>query len=166
MEKIAAVAIFALLLLGCNKEKRTLKRLDNTRWDIVKSERWIIYNGGTTDQFEDLDNAGTVTIATDPWGSDGVKELTMNYTNFQGATASFTRLIYIDEAAERLSINGALCNNVFECDLVFNIEVNQKNKQVWTAFGTDDTFVYPASYNANQDFHVKWQLTLEKTENF
>lgn len=91
--------------------------------------------------------------------------MTMNYTNFQGATASFTRLIYIDEATERMSINGALCNNIFERDLVFKIDLNRRSKMVWTTYGTDETYVYPALYNANQDFHVKWQLTLKKTEN-
>ncbi|MCG8574094.1 MAG: hypothetical protein MI810_04360 [Flavobacteriales bacterium] len=152
--------------VGCRKDKRFLNRLENTEWEITTSKRWIIYNDGTTEIFEDLTNAGTIYITEDPLGSEILKEVRMVYTNYLGGTSDFTTLLYTDDLHTRVGMSQVLCNDPFECDLVWTVDVNKRNKQVWSAYGSDGSYFFPPdTYNANKDHHLKWEITLTKVGN-
>lgn len=163
MNRILIFISLFVFVAGCTKEKRLWNDLCEKEWNIETSKRWIIYNDGGTEIFEDLTDAGTIYIRTDPNSALGFKEVRMVYTNVLGASTDFTTSLYANEDATRIGMAGVLCNSPFQCDLVWNVEESSNNKQTWTAFGADDVFFFPPDlYNANKGFHLKWEITLKK----
>lgn len=164
MSRIVVISVlFVFLLSACNKEKRLLKDLNKKEWSIETSKRWVIYNDGSTLLYEDLTDAGTIYIYNDPTSVLEFKEIRMVYTNYLGFKIDFTTPLYANKDGTRIDMAGALCNSPFECDLVWNVEESSNRKQTWSSFGSNDTFFFPPDvYNANQEHHLKWEITLKK----
>lgn len=151
-------------MIACKGDKfKFPDRLDGS-WKIVKSERWAILADGTTDQFEDLSDAGSMQIYEPSPPAETLKEFLFTYTNFQGDQVQFNSLLYTDVASSRVMMSQVLCNSPFECDIVWTVDVNKKNKQVWSVYGTEAGFFYAGNrYDASSnDFHLKWTITLER----
>jgi len=162
MRFLFSIALLGLLL-SCNKEKKLLNRLNDHTWNIDQSIRSVIDQDGNETIFEDGQNAGTISIYDDPLGFDGLKEAHFIYTNYLGQTSDFIATFYVNEDATRVGFAGALCNSPFECDLLFTVSENKKKSQVWTAYGSDNTYFFPPdTYNANKVDHIKWQLRLSR----
>lgn len=162
------LVLFALIIVtACSKEKRLMKDISEKEWAIETSKRWVIYNDGETTQYEDQVDAGTIYVYTDPNSPLEFKDVRMVYTNFTGASTDFTTAFYANEDGTRVGMAGVLCSSPFECDLVFNVEKSSNNRQVWTAYGSDNVFFFPPDmHTANKDHHLKWELTLKKVGKF
>jgi len=157
-----------LLLFSCTKRDRANRMLTQMEgdWIIEKSERWNIFKDGSTDKFEDLTDAGEISISPDEIiGLGGTKNISVMYTNFQGGVFSITTLMSTDEDRSRVIWNGALCNEVFECDLYFQIEEQSRNQMIWTTH-----FMYKDGSNhygrfsdpTTAQFNTRWTITLKR----
>ena len=133
-------------------------------WTIVHSERAIINADGTLDVFEDKDNAGTLRVFEPNPPAETFKEFELNYTNYLGDLAYISSYVYTDEGGTRIFFSKVLCDSPFECDIVWTVEKNGKNKQVWATYGTADGFFYPPDrYDPSNDAsHLVWRITLER----
>ncbi|MBI1226537.1 MAG: hypothetical protein GC192_14985 [Bacteroidetes bacterium] len=157
-------ASLTLILTSCQPDEIKYPDALIGTWTITKSERMGILSDGSVDKFEDIENAGTLDIfeATPP--AETFKEFVFNYTNFQGDKVTLNSLIYTDEDKRRVSFSKVLCGSPFECDIVWTVEENKKNKQVWSTYGNEEAFFYPNDrYDpTDDDLHLKWRITLEK----
>lgn len=163
MRNILFILAGFIVLTSCNKEKKLIKRLNDETWNIVHSERAILDENGGKTVFEDLNNAGSITFRDDPSGLPGLKQTDFEYTNYLGQSSIFTTTFYANEDGTRVGFAGVLCSSPFECDLVFTVDENKSKRQVWSAYGSDDTFFFPPDpYNANKPDHIRWKITLEK----
>lgn len=163
MYRLLIILTLIFVAVGCSKEKRLLKDINKKEWNIETSKRWVIYNDGTTEQYEDLVDAGTIYIRDDPTSLLGGKEVRMVYTNFAGSSTDFTTALYANEDGTRIGMSNVLCSSPFQCDLVWTVEKSTNNKQIWTAYGSDNVFFFPPDlYSANKDHHLKWEITLKK----
>lgn len=159
------LAIICLFLIVACKGTDEAYPIDlEGEWTIVKSERLRIFNNGSVEYFEDQTDAGTLNIYDDPEAiSDLTKAFDFNYTNYNGQNASFSSILYTDEEGLRIFMAGVLCNQVFECDIVWTVDENMKNRQVWSAYGDETMYFYGDQYDpSNDSYHLKWTITLEK----
>ena len=166
MKRLITIIFIALAcwILSCKPTDEAYPIDLEGDWQIVKSERMRIFNNGNVEFFEDLENAGTLNIYDDPDAiSDLVKGFDFSYTNFNGANVSFSSLLHTDEEGLRIFMAGVLCNSPFECDIVWTVDENDKNRQVWSAYGDQTNFFYGDQYDpSNDDFHLKWTIILER----
>ena len=157
------LAILAAFV-GCQPDEFDYPDDLKGEWRIVRSERMGILPDGTIDKFEDLDNAGTLNIFEATPSAESFKEFMMTYTNYQGTLVNLHSDLYTDEDKRRIGFSQVLCNSPFQCDIIWTVDENKKNKQVWSTYGTEDGFFYPPDrYDpTNDDVHLKWRITLEK----
>lgn len=156
--------LLSIILFDCGRDEFTYpKKLDGD-WKIAKSERWIIFNDGSTEKFEDLTDAGTLQIFEPNPTAETLKEFIFTYTNFKNEEVEIQSLLKTDEDSKRIFFSKVLCDSPFECDIVWTVDENKKNSQVWSAYGNQDNFFYSSDrYNPSNDtHHYKWTITLEK----
>lgn len=157
---VAALAIFS-----CNKQKRTMKRLTGN-WTIEQSERMIITAGGSEQLYEDLSNCGDIVISDIHEDSTTVKNFVFTYIDGNGDTLKVANKLYTDDKNKRIVFKNALCDSTVGCDLIWTVDKSKKNKQIWSAYGVDSTFFYPANNfdpnNANQ--WLMWRITLKRND--
>ncbi|MEL6696991.1 MAG: hypothetical protein AAFP89_12155 [Bacteroidota bacterium] len=158
------------LLLSCSantRSNRALARMEG-EWNIALSERWVINPDGTTEKFENIEDAGEIIIRPDPLlDLGGTKEISTFYTNVNGAVLDLTTLMFLDRLSKRVVWKNVLCSEIFECDLFFQLETDNRDKQVWTTYFKLVDSSNPLSRNAIYDAtiansHTKWTLTLER----
>jgi len=90
-------------------------------WNIALSERWVINPDGTTEKFENIEDAGEIIIRPDPLlDLGGTKEISTFYTNVNGAVLDLTTLMFLDRLSKRVVWKNVLCSEIFECDLFSN----------------------------------------------
>ena len=148
--------LFGVACISCDTAQREAKQLEG-RWTIVKSERWRIDPDGTTEKFEDLEDAGYMEFTY------GIieKQVVMDYTNFRGTSSSLATLFLVDDNGERIRFGAVLCNDIFNCDLVWNVETDRRNQQVWTYYYTDPPNQGQFDYTRNTE-HFQWTVTLKR----
>ncbi|MEL6865751.1 MAG: hypothetical protein AAFP19_15105 [Bacteroidota bacterium] len=158
------MSLLLLLFNACKSEQvRFTDRLDG-EWVIEKSERWIIHQDGSTEQFEDLSDAGRMEVYEPNPPATTFKEFTFTYTNFEGGQANMQSYIFADEDSRRVFMSQVLCNSPFECDIVWTVEENKRKKQIWSTYGTEEGFFYPPDrWDASDDaYHFKWRIVLRR----
>lgn len=158
---ILFIAVLGITLQACTSyDDRQMNQLEG-HWDIVHSERIQINQDGSTEIFEDLEDAGYLEIYSETSGLDGLKDVIMEYTNFNGDRISYQGTIYNDDTNERVLFAGFFCNSIFNCDLGWNVDHDGRRKQVWS-------FYYTPTGGRNQydptahNVHYKWTITLRK----
>ena len=161
---LSSILIISLASWSCKSIDETYPIDLEGEWTIVHSTRLRIFNNGNVEVFEDKDNAGTLNIYDDPEAiSDLVKKFDFDYTNYANARAAFTRLLFTDEEATRIFFSKALCDSPFDCDIVWTVDENKKNRQVWSAYGDQTGYFYGERYDpSNDNYHLKWTITLER----
>ena len=157
---VCTVAIFS-----CNKQKRKMKGLVGN-WTIEQSERMVITAGGSESTYEDLANCGDLVVSDIHEDSTTVKNFTFTYYGSDGDTIKVTNKLYTDDKNKRIVFKNALCDSTVGCDLIWTVDKSKKNKQIWSAYGVDSTFFYPANNfdpnNANQ--WLMWRITLKRND--
>lgn len=161
---IALLLPAAILLSNCNKEKKVMKRLEGN-WSIETSERSIMYPDGSTAEYENVSNAGTLVIYKDPNGtSDESMLYDFTYVSSNGDTLKASNVLVTDEKKNRIIMQKALNDSTFHCDLSWTIEKTKKNKQIWSIYGVDSTYYYPTN-NQNPGAArnwLEWKMTLKR----
>lgn len=168
MKKITppTIILFGLLLFSnCNKEKKMMNRL-TANWDIEKSERAILYQDGTEEIYETVNNAGTLTIYEESENSSNEsRSYDFFHVDANGDTISAQNMLVTDEKNKRIILQGALNQLGVQGDLVWTIEKSKKNRQEWSIYGIDSTFFYPANNNnpgGGSTTWLVWRIKLKK----
>jgi len=166
-KKFTLILLCAALVLvcSCNKEKRLMEGLVGN-WNIEKSERAYLNFDGTEDIYETIDNAGKLVISEDP----NNPSKTMRLYDFMFIDANQDTLqqkdsLITDEDNKRIIfLNALVDSNGVEKNLVWTIEKEKKNKQIWSCYGVDSTFFYPENNNNPGDAanSLVWRLTLKR----
>lgn len=156
---------FSLIFFACNKEKKLMKNLTGN-WVIDRSERTLIYPGGSDELIEDIENAGELIIYEDPNNaSEETRKFTFMYVSNALDTIQAEGNLLSDEKNKRIIFKNALCDSSSSCDLVWTIDKSKDNKQVWFVYGVDSTFFFPSNNNnnpGNASNWVRWKITLKK----
>ena len=164
MKTYALIMLTIVLFFSCKGDEFKFPDKLDGDWTIVRSERMAILADGSVDVFEDIENAGTLQIYEPSPPAETLKEFRMLYTNYLGDQVDISSLLYTDEASSRIGFSKVLCNSPFECDIIWTVDENKKNRQVWSTYGNEEMFFYPPDrYDpSNDDFHLKWRITLER----
>ena len=162
LKSLFILVLIALSVAGCRRPEIKMAKRMMGEWKIERSERLRIYEDGSTWHFEDIENAGTLTVTEAVPEATFIRSYSFQSVNFEGDAFSLGGDMWIDEDATRAIWKYALCEGLFECDLVWTIEENKRNKQVWSAYGNQDAFFWTGdSWNAGDDAsHLKWRITL------
>lgn len=134
MKKLALIAVSALFLAGCSKEKALEMRLDNQTWSIAKYE-FQLSNNGVVDpgQSVSIENAGTVDLKK---GGTGTFKLTAN-----GSTDSYTITSWTTgEDVVNMDLTDDATKG--KSSWKFTVSGNEKKKQVWVREVTQGTFLF------------------------
>lgn len=163
MKTINIIATLALVLLltNCNKEKKLMERLEGN-WSIEASEKILYRTDGTTEAMETISNAGKLVISGG--SSDEIKQYDLFYVGVLGDTIQVKNELVTDEYNTRMIMLSGYADSTGNKNLVWTIEKEKKNKQVWTTYGVDSTLFYPANNHnpgAAQNW-VKWKITLKR----
>ena len=154
--------LVAGVLGGCRPEYvRDMRQLEG-RWEIAKAEVLTINQDGSTSVLE-YENVGYIEITQDPFDSDGsggLKQAIMEYDDGVVRT-SFNGYLHNDEDNKRLWMSYYFCNNIFNCDLSWDIERDGGRTQVWASYFNDLTGRNQYSPGTALQ-HIKWTWTLKK----
>ncbi len=162
--RIALAAFVAALftLTSCNRDEKLMKRMEGN-WNIESSVITYHYANGTEQVIEDLSNTGRLVITEG--NSDIEKKYDFFYINSQLDTIQANNQLVTDEYRSRMVMTDALIDTVNgNKPIVWTIEKQKRNKQVWTTFGVDSTLFYPSN-NMNPgaaENWVSWTITLKR----
>ncbi|MFI5203596.1 MAG: hypothetical protein ACHQF2_03780 [Flavobacteriales bacterium] len=150
-----------MLLTNCNKEKKLMKTLEGN-WSIETSEKSYINQGGTEEVYETVSNAGKLIISEGP--SKEIKQYDFFFVGANNDTMKSINQLVTDEFNRRLVMLNGYTDSLGSRNLVWTIEKERKNKQVWAVYGVDSTYFYPANNlnpGAASNWAV-WRITLKR----
>jgi hypothetical protein len=150
-----------LLLTNCNKEKRMMKTMEGN-WTIELSEKSVLHQDGSEDVYESISNCGKLIVSEG--SSDLIKQYDFFYVDANQDTMRAVNQLVTDEFKNRLIMMGGYTDSLGTKNLVWTIEKEKRNKQVWTVYGVDSTFFYPTN-NMNPgatDNWAVWRITLKR----
>ena len=160
---IAVLATALFTLTSCNRDEKLMKRLEGN-WNIENSIITYHFADGTEQVVEDLNNTGRLVI------SEGASDLEKNYDffyiNSQLDTIKAKDLLVTDEYRSRMMMMNALVDSTGNKPIVWTIEKQKRNKQVWSTYGVDSTLFYPDN-NLNPGTAVNWvswQIELKRDD--
>lgn len=164
LHKYILLFLSVIFFVACKDDKFTYPDKLDGEWTIERSERMLIHQDGSVEVFEDIENAGKIDIFEPSPPAETLKEFTMDYTNFLGEQVFLNSLLYTDEVSSRVMMSKVLCDSPFECDIVWTVDTNKKNKQVWSTYGNETHLFYPPDrYDpSNDNAHLKWRITLKR----
>lgn len=151
-----------LLLTNCNKEKRMMKGLEGN-WRIESSTKSIFKQDGTEEVFESISNPGKLVVSAGP--SKEIKQYDFFYVSSTLDTMKAANTLVTDEFNRRLIMTGGFTDtNGVVRNLVWTIEKEKKNVQVWSTYGIDSTFFYPANTHnpGGTNQWLVWRIVLKR----
>jgi len=134
-------------------------------WVIDRSERTLIYPGGSEETMEDISDAGELIIYEDPNNaSEESRKFTFMYVSSEFDTIEAEGDLFSDEKNKRIVFKNALCDSSSSCDLIWTIDKSKDSKQVWLVYGVDSTYFFPSNNNnpGSASNWVQWKITLKK----
>lgn len=123
-KSIALLFVLAIAVSSCSKEKKLTKRLDGT-WNIDEVT-YRDYEDGALDPFFGsftFPNAGTITLNKDNTGS-----ITFSLPGIDPSTAQILDWSNTETTVQIISREP---NSTVNDTMVFDVVVNEKNKQEW-----------------------------------
>lgn len=158
--------ILLVALVACNKGKRKMKGLVGN-WRIEQSERAVIGTSGSEDFYEDITDCGELVISEDENESKEMKNFTFRYVNQNGDTLKMEGILTSDEKNKRIVFRDVLVGDTATgnyTNLIWTVDKEKKNKQVWSAYGVDSTFFYPTNKFNPEDANnwLMWRITLKR----
>lgn len=162
--RIALAVIVAALftLTSCNRDEKLMKRMEGN-WTIEESVITYHYAAGGEEVIEQLSNTGRLVITEG--NSDLEKSYDFFYINSQLDTIQANNQLVTDEYRSRMIMTDALIDTVNgNKPIVWTIEKQKRNKQVWSTYGVDSTLFYPSN-NMNPGAAgnwVSWTITLKR----
>lgn len=164
MKNIAKWTIAVTLVVmsaSCHRDELLMKRLEGN-WKIDQSIITYHFATGGEQVIEDLSNTGMLVISEG--SSDLEKNYDFYYINSQLDTIKAKDMLVTDEYRNRMVMMNALVDSSGSKPIVWTIEKQKRNKQVWSTYGVDSTLFYPSN-NMNPgaaENWVSWQITLKR----
>lgn len=158
---LAVFAIASAFFVSCHKDEKLMDRMEGN-WKIEKSVVTYHYANGDEQVVENMDNAGTLIVSEG--SSDLEKNYDLFYVNVQGDTLRAKNVMVTDEYRTRMMMMNAISDSLGDHPIVWSIEKQKRNKQIWSTYGVDSTLFYPAN-NDNPGAAgnwVYWQITLKR----
>lgn len=154
MKKNIYTAICALIFLSaCNKDEKMLKKMEGN-WEIESSVKTIHFADGTTQVMDETSNAGTMVMSAG--SSDDIKNYTFTHIDSNNDTLNSTGELITDEYRTRMIMTNAYTDTSGTMkNIVWSIEKEKKNKQVWSTYGVDSVLFFPSN-NLNPGAAVNW----------
>ena len=149
------------VLVSCNKEERLMKRLEGN-WRIDKSVKTIHYADGHEEVIEDISDAGKLILSEG--SSDNEKQYDFLYIDKNLDTMRSYNVLVTDEYNNRMIMTDAYTDTTGAKNIVWTIEKEKKNKQVWSTYGVDSVLFYPSNnHNPGAAGNwVVWTVTLRR----
>jgi hypothetical protein len=153
--------VLILLFAACNRDEMLMKRMEGN-WIVDQSIITYHFASGGEQVIEDLSNTGRLVISQGT--SDLEKSYDFYYINAQLDTIRAKDLLVTDEYRNRMVMMNAVIDSSGSKPIVWTIEKQKKNKQVWSTYGVDSTLFYPANNMNPGDAEnwVSWQITLKR----
>jgi hypothetical protein len=150
------------LIASCNKEKKLMGRLEGN-WTIESAEKIVYFNDGTSTTIESLNKPGKLVISKGSSAEE--KNYDFFYVDVNMDTIKMTDKLVTDEYNTRMvMLNGYTDTSGTKKNVVWTIEKNNKNKQVWSTYGVDSVLFYPPN-NHNPgaaNSWISWKLTMKR----
>ena len=149
------------VMISCNKEERLMKRLEGN-WKIESSVKKIIYADGHEEIIEEISDCGKLVLSES--SADNMKQYDFLYVDKNQDTTKSYNLLVTDEYNNRMVMTDAYTDTTGSRNIVWTIEKEKKNKQVWSTYGVDSVLFYPAN-NTNPgtaNNWVVWTITLRR----
>lgn len=156
-------AILGAALAGCNKDEKLMERMEGN-WTIENSVMKIHYVDGSESTVEDLSNTGRLIISAG--SNDLEKNYDFFYINSQLDTMQAKDILVTDEYRSRMVMVNGYTDTTGGKNIVWTIEKQKKNKQVWSTYGVDSVLFYPSN-NLNPGSAanwVYWEITLRRDD--
>lgn len=156
------ITALVLLLCGaCNKEKKLMKNLQGD-WRIDVSEKTIYRAGGSEETVERIYDAGKLMISAG--SSDESKKYDLFFVDSVNDTLKSSGDLVTDEYNDRIIMVNALVDSTCSRNIVWTIEKEKRNKQVWSVYGVDSTLFYPVNNKnpGNAVNWISWKITLKR----
>ena len=160
---IVLAALVSAALAGCKKDEKLMERMEGN-WTIESSVKKIHYANGTEQTIEELSGTGMLVITAG--SSDLEKNYDFMYIDGQADTMQSRNILVTDEYRSRMVMVNAYADSSGSHNIVWTIEKQKKNKQVWSTYGVNDTLFYPSS-NMNPGAAanwVYWEITLKRDD--
>lgn len=157
---VGIVALFAFT--ACNKDEKMLDKMEGN-WKIESSVKTLHYADGTEQTLEELNNSGTLVMSAG--SSDAIKNYTFFHVDSNDDTLNATGELVTDEYRTRMVMTNAFTDTSgTQKNIVWTIEKERKNTQVWSTYGVDSTLFYPANnYNPGTAGNwVVWTITMKR----
>lgn len=159
---LAVIAAVLFTLTSCNRDEKLMKKMEGN-WNIESSVITYHFASGGEQVIEDLSNTGRLVITEG--NSDLEKSYDFFYINSQLDTIQANNQLVTDEYRSRMIMTEALIDTVNgNKPIVWTIEKQKRNKQVWSTYGVDSTLFYPSN-NMNPgtaENWVSWTITLKR----
>lgn len=148
---MALVAI--VMFTACNKDEKMLGKMEGN-WGIESSIITYYYADGTVQTVDNITDAGTLVMSAG--ASDDVKNYTFFHVDSNNDTINSSGELVTDEYRTRMVMTNAITDTSGTMkNIVWSIEKEKKNKQVWSTYGVDSTLFFPAN-NHNPGAAVNW----------
>ncbi|MEZ4826452.1 MAG: hypothetical protein R3C61_09175 [Bacteroidia bacterium] len=147
------LAAFILLLTSACKDKQLVyaSQMEGV-WNIAHEEIVIIHPDGSVADVSETENVGVLTLTAEE-GDRVFRTYSLTLTN---STFSLSGLPFkADEELKRVFFYNFFCGDIFGCDWVGTIEVNEKNRQQWS-------FIRQIDNPNGADSHRKTTWTLSR----
>lgn len=165
MNRIVVFGFLFFLILSCNKQKKLIKNLTGN-WTIQESVITLLHADSTDEVVESLTNCGYLVVYDDPDDPESKEKklYDFEFINSVNDTIKNTDFLFTDEKKKRMILSNALNTAEPQNDLVFTIEKERKNKQVWSIYGVDSLIGYPSNNQnpGNADNWLVWRITLKR----
>lgn len=162
-KKIYTAIFFAAIfvLASCSRDELLMKRMEGN-WTVDQSIITYHFASGGEQVIEDLSNTGRLVITEG--SSDLEKKYDFFYINSQLDTIKAADMLVTDEYRNRMVMMNALVDSSGSKPIVWTIEKQKRNKQVWSTYGVDSTLFYPSNNMnpADAENWVSWQITLKR----
>lgn len=159
--KWSVVGALVLTFSSCHRDEMLMNRMEGN-WTVDESIITYHFASGGEQVIETTSNSGRLVITEG--SSDLEKNYDFFYVNQQGDTISAKSLMTTDEYRTRMVMMNALVDSTGSRPIVWSIEKQKRNKQVWSTYGVDSTLFYPANNNSpgTAENWVSWQITLKR----
>ena len=157
----AAIFTLALTMTSCHRDEKALQKMEGN-WTIEESILTYHSASGGEQVIEQLSNCGTLIISEGD--SDLAKTYDFFFVNSTDDTMKIKNSLLTDESRNRMMMMEAIVDSSGNKPIVWTIEKQKKNKQVWSTYGVDSTLFYPANNNdpGAATNWVSWQITLKR----
>ena len=161
---VLCIGISLFILHACQTpEEKLLNRLES-EWTIQHSERFFRNQEGEIIRYEDLQNPGTLNIFPSPEGDPSFMLFSLHCHNYLGDEMISEGSMQVESRTQRITMYQVFCSVSMLCDIYWDVEIDQADRQVWLAKGITG-ISSPWNQEApvpDDGYELFWRLTLTR----